>query len=57
MDKWKRLKSEYMHKSPFGNIRKDSCQIPNGILIDDYYVTEYSDWVNAVPLFKNYPTD
>lgn len=52
MDKWKTLKSEYIHKSPFGNIRKDECELPNGIVIDDYYVNEYSDWVNAVVLTK-----
>lgn len=52
MDKWKTLKTEYIHKSPFGNIRKDECELPNGIVIDDYYVNEYSDWVNAVVLTK-----
>ncbi|WP_163583377.1 NUDIX hydrolase [Gracilibacillus saliphilus] len=48
MDKWKTLKTEYLHKSRFGNIRKDSCELPNGIVIDEYYVNEYSDWVNGV---------
>lgn len=38
MKKWKTLKTEYIHKSPFGNIRKDICEHPNGIVIDDYYV-------------------
>lgn len=52
MDKWKTLKSEYIHKSPFGNIRKDECKLHNGLVIDDYYVNEYSDWVNAVVLTK-----
>jgi len=52
MNKWKTLKSEYIHKSPFGNIRKDHCKLPNGIVIDDYYVNEYSDWVNAVVITK-----
>ena len=52
MEKWKTLKSEYIHKSPFGNIRKDICELPNGIIIDDYYVNEYPDWVNAVVLTK-----
>ncbi|MRG86060.1 NUDIX hydrolase [Salinibacillus xinjiangensis] len=52
MEKWKTLKSEYLHKGPFGNIRKDSCELPNGIVIDDYYVNEYSDWVNAVVITK-----
>jgi len=52
MEKWKTLKSEYLHKSPFGNIRKDSCELPNGIVIDDYYVNEHSDWLNAVVITK-----
>ncbi|QDP39389.1 NUDIX hydrolase [Radiobacillus deserti] len=50
MKKWKTLKSEYVHQSPFGNIRKDQCELPNGIVISEYYVNEYSDWVNAVVL-------
>ncbi|UTR10089.1 NUDIX hydrolase [Evansella sp. LMS18] len=41
-----------MHKSPFGNIRKDSCELPTGVVIDEYYVNEYSDWVNAVVITK-----
>ena len=48
MNKWKTLNSEYLHESPFGNIRVDSCELPNGRVIDDYCVNEYSDWVNAV---------
>ena len=52
MRKWKTIQTEYFHKSSFGNIRKDSCELPNGILINDYYVNEYSDWVNAVVITK-----
>ena len=52
MNQWKTLKSEYVHKSPYGNIRKDTCELPNGIVINDYYVNEYYDWVNAVVLTK-----
>ncbi|MEK3766151.1 NUDIX hydrolase [Solibacillus sp. FSL K6-4121] len=52
METWKTIKSDYIHKSPFGNIRKDQCKLPNGIVIDDYYVNEYSDWVNAVVITK-----
>ena len=48
MEKWKTIKSEYLFKTPFGNLRKDQCELPNGIVIDDYYVNEYSDWVNAI---------
>lgn len=52
MNKWKMIKSKYLHESPFGNIRIDSCELPNGKVIDDYCVNEYSDWVNAVVITK-----
>ena len=52
MQKWKTLKTEYLHKSPFGNIRRDTCKLPNGLVVDNYYVNEYADWVNAVVITK-----
>lgn len=52
MEKWSTLKSEYLYKTPFGNLRRDQCKLPNGIVIDDYYVNEYSDWVNAIVITK-----
>ncbi|MFS0784329.1 NUDIX hydrolase [Bacillus sp. 1P06AnD] len=29
------------------------CRTPDGVLIDDFYVLEYNDWVNAVVVTKN----
>ncbi|MEH7444999.1 NUDIX hydrolase [Bacillus sp. JJ1122] len=52
MKSWMTIESEYIYKTPFGNLRKDKCQLPNGVIIDDYYVNEYSDWVNAVVITK-----
>lgn len=52
MEKWKTLKSEYLYQTPFGNLRKDSCRLPNGLIIDDYYVNEFADWVNAIVVTK-----
>ncbi|MFQ3544077.1 NUDIX hydrolase [Halobacillus rhizosphaerae] len=52
MDKWKTLDSNYLFQTPFGHLRKDTCELPDGKVIDDYYVHEYSDWVNAVVLTK-----
>ena len=52
MEKWSTLKSEYLYKTPFGNLRRDQCKLPNGNIIDDYYVNEYSDWVNAIIITK-----
>jgi ADP-ribose pyrophosphatase len=48
MKKWKTLNSEYFYKTPFGNLRKDTCELPNGDVINEYYINEYSDWVNAI---------
>lgn len=48
MKKWKTVRSEYFYKTPYGNLRKDKCELPNGIVINDYYINEYSDWVNAI---------
>lgn len=53
MKAWQTTNSEYLYKTPFGNLRKDSCRLPNGITIDDYYVSEFSDWVNAVVITED----
>jgi 8-oxo-dGTP pyrophosphatase MutT (NUDIX family) len=50
---WKTISSKYLYKTPFGNLRKDTCQLPNGNVIDDYYVHEYGGWVNAVVITKD----
>lgn len=53
MEKWRKLDSEYLYKTPFGNLRKDKCELSNGIVIDEYYINEYSDWVNAIVITKD----
>jgi len=52
LEQWKTINSHYIYQSPFGNLRKDTCELPNGQIIHDYYVNEYSDWVNAVVVTK-----
>ncbi|WP_391115840.1 NUDIX hydrolase [Psychrobacillus sp. L3] len=52
MNSWKTLKSSYVYKTPFGNLRQDSCELPDGQIIEKYYVNEYADWVNAIVLTK-----
>ncbi|MGN7388128.1 NUDIX hydrolase [Sporosarcina sp. SAFN-015] len=53
MGTWKLLNSEYKYKSPFGNLRRDTCQMSDGTVIEDYYVNEYADWVNAIVLTED----
>ena len=47
---WKKLSSHYLHKGPWATLRSDRCQMPNGRIVDDYYVLEYPNWVNAVAI-------
>lgn len=46
--KWKTLTSEYLVKAPWAVLRKDSCEMPNGHIVPEYYVLEYPNWVNVV---------
>jgi len=47
---WKKLSSHYLHKGPWATLRSDRCEMPDGRIVEDYYVLEYSNWVNAVAL-------
>lgn len=47
---WKVCSSEYIHKGPWATLRTDKCQMPDGRIVDDYYVLEYPNWVNGVAI-------
>jgi 8-oxo-dGTP pyrophosphatase MutT (NUDIX family) len=47
---WKLLSSTYIHKGPWATLRTDKCEMPDGRIVEDYYVLEYPNWVNAVAL-------
>jgi ADP-ribose pyrophosphatase len=47
---WKICHSEYIHKGPWATMRVDKCEMPDGRIVDEYYVLEYPNWVNAVAL-------
>lgn len=48
--KWKRLRSDYLIKSKWLTVRKDSVRMPSGQEIDDYFVLEYPDWINVIAI-------
>jgi len=50
---WKKLSSTYIHKGPWATLRSDRCEMPNGHIVEDYYVLEYSNWVNAVAITED----
>lgn len=45
---WKILSSEYLVRAPWAVLRKDSCEMPNGHIVPEYYVLEYPNWVSVV---------
>jgi len=47
---WKTLRSEYLFKDLWFTVRKDTCQRPDGKIVDPYYVYEFPEWVTAVAL-------
>lgn len=51
--KWEKLSSKYLVKEKWATLRVDQCKMPNGTIIDDYYVLEYPTWVNAVAITEN----
>ncbi|TWR28455.1 NUDIX hydrolase [Mucilaginibacter achroorhodeus] len=47
---WKTCSSTYIHKGPWATLRTDRCEMPDGRVVEDYYVLEYPNWVNAVAI-------
>lgn len=45
MKPWKTLSSEYALDVPWMRIRRESCLLPTGQVVDDYYLWEGADWV------------
>lgn len=51
--KWEKISSKYIVKENWATLRVDTCKMPDGTLIPDYYVLEYPDWVNAIALTED----
>ncbi|MCO5937001.1 NUDIX hydrolase [Mucilaginibacter sp. RB4R14] len=50
---WTILSSTYIHKGTWATLRSDKCEMPDGTVVDDYYVLEYPNWANAVALTED----
>jgi 8-oxo-dGTP pyrophosphatase MutT (NUDIX family) len=51
--KWKLLSSEYLFKETWLRARRDTCEKPDGRIVENYYVMEYPEWVTALPITEN----
>jgi len=50
MSRWKVLNSTELLKAAFFRLRSDKCELPDGRVMPRYYVMEFPDWVNVVPV-------
>ena len=50
--KWKTLSQKYLIEKPWLTARVDKVELPTGVIIDEYYVLEYPDWVNTIAITK-----
>ena len=51
--RWKILESEYIIKRPWLTARRDKVELPDGRINDEYYVLEFTDWVNVIAITKD----
>ena len=51
--KWKVLSSKEIFKTGFFRLRADECQLPDQRIMPRYFVMEFADWVNVVPITKD----
>lgn len=49
---WEKIKSEYLLKSKWLKVRKDTVKINEDLTIDDYYITENNDVVIIFPVIN-----
>ncbi len=53
MSRWKVLESKELLKLGFFRLRVDKCELPDGRIMPRYYVIEFADWVNVLPVTKD----
>ncbi len=47
---WKIRNSEVVHQNDWFSVRADSCEMPNGRLVEPYFIIESQNYVNIVPV-------
>lgn len=50
---WKVLESEYVIQRPWLTARREKLQLPDGRIVPEYYVLEYTEWVNVIAITKD----
>ncbi len=50
MKHWKIQSSEIVLRTPGVDVRRDCVELPNGNIVDDYYVFELCEWATIIPI-------
>jgi 8-oxo-dGTP pyrophosphatase MutT (NUDIX family) len=50
---WKRLSSEYLSNHQYFTARKDVCEMPDGTIVNPYFVVELPESVSAMAITEN----
>ncbi|MES2332929.1 MAG: NUDIX hydrolase [Bacteroidota bacterium] len=50
--RWKQLSSKYVYNDRWFKARADSCEFPDGRIIEPYYIVELPDWCNTIVVTK-----
>jgi ADP-ribose pyrophosphatase len=50
---WKTLSSKYLYRDDWFVARVDSCERPDGKIVEPYYVLEYTNWVTGLGITEN----
>lgn len=47
---WRVVDSEYLIRRPWMTVRRDTVELPDGRRHPEYYVLEYTSWVNVIAI-------
>ncbi len=50
---WKILDSKYVYQDRWFRARADKCLLPDGRVMEPYYIIELPDWTNMIIITKN----
>ena len=45
---WRTLSSEYISRRPWLTARRDTVQLPSGVINKEYWILEFPDWINVI---------
>lgn len=51
--KWSLVNSEYLIRRPWLTARRDTVELPDGRINDEFYILEYPTWVNVIAIDKD----